>query len=144
MKMDLEIISQERHLLSEKIVSITAPTVHGEVTVLPEHVSLFTRLEAGELIIRTEKTESSFVISGGFMDVSHGKKVTILADSAIHSDEINLAKAQEAKRRAERMMADQGDQLDRRELIRIEAELKRSLWEIKIARKRGMGTVSSD
>ncbi|MFC1653459.1 ATP synthase F1 subunit epsilon [Patescibacteria group bacterium] len=133
-KITLQVVTQEKHLLTEIVDSVSAPTVMGEVTVLPHHISMFTRLDAGEIKYVKAGKEISYVISGGFMDVSGGKTITVMADSAIHSDKINVAKAEAAKRRAEELLQDKQSQ---RELLLAEADLRRAIMELKVARKRG-------
>lgn len=128
----LEIITQEKELLRDTVESISAPTQMGEVTILPHHLSLFTKLEPGEVKFTKSGKATSFVISGGFMDVSKGELVVILADSAIRSDQINIAKAEEAKKRAESMLK---EQQSKRDFMLAEAELRRAIMELKVARK---------
>lgn len=132
-KLNLEIITQESHLLNDSVDSVSVPTVLGEVTILPHHLSLFTKLEIGELTYKKAGDETRYVIAGGFMDVSGGKKVTILADAAIRSDKVNLAQAQAAKERAEKLMAEKTSD---RDFALAEAQLKKSLLELKVARRR--------
>lgn len=132
-KINLEIITQEKHLLSEVVDMVSAPTASGEVTILPHHISLFTKLDAGEIRYQKAGKEVSFVVSGGFMEVSGGNKITVLADSAISSSEINIAKAEAAKKRAEELLK---EKTSTRDMLLAEAELRRALMEIKVARKR--------
>ncbi|OGV93450.1 ATP synthase F1 subunit epsilon [Microgenomates group bacterium RIFCSPLOWO2_01_FULL_47_10] len=132
-KLTLQIITQESHLLTDIVDSVTAPTVMGEITILPHHISLFTRLDAGEVRYTKAGKEIDYVVSGGFMEVSGGNTVTILADSAIHADEINIAKAEAAKQRAESLLKEKTSQ---RDLLLAEADLRRAMMEIKVAKKR--------
>lgn len=133
-KLTLQIVTQEKHMLTETVGYVSAPTPQGEITILPHHISLFTKLDTGEVHYKIGEREISYVISGGFMDVSGGKTVTILANSAIHSDEISVAKAEAAKERAENILREKHSQ---REAILAEAELRRSIMELNIARKKG-------
>ena len=130
--LDIEIITQEKHLLSAEAESVTVSALEGEVTILPFHIPLFTKLNPGELVLKLHGSETRYVISGGFMDVSGGKSITILADSAIRSDEINLEKAQEARKNAEELMQNQDD---KKAYLLAEAQLRRALMEIKIHNK---------
>jgi F-type H+-transporting ATPase subunit epsilon len=138
-QLNLEIVTQEKHLLSIRCDAVTVPTVMGEVTILPHHLSLFTKLDAGELKYQRAGEAIGFVISGGFMDVSGGKTVTILADSAIRSDKIDMAKAEAAKKRAEGLIA---EKQSRRDLLMAEADLRRAIMELKVARKQKLGSTN--
>ncbi|OGV91876.1 ATP synthase F1 subunit epsilon [Microgenomates group bacterium RIFCSPLOWO2_01_FULL_46_13] len=129
----LDIVTQEKHLLTETVDFVSAPTVLGEVTILPHHLSLFTKLDAGEIKYHKAGKLTSFVISGGFMDVSGGKKVVVLADSAIRSDLVTEAQAQEAIVRAKQTMKEKRSQ---QEFLQAEAQLRRSLMELRVARRR--------
>ena len=133
MPLTLSIVTQEKKLLEEEVDSVTAPTTEGEVTILPHHVPLFTKLQTGELLYKKNDKETSVVITDGFMDVGPQSKITIMVDSAIRSDDIDLLKAQEAKERAEALME---EKLDQRDFILAEAQLRQALMQIKAANKR--------
>jgi F-type H+-transporting ATPase subunit epsilon len=126
------VISQERELVSAEAEQITAPTTEGEVTILPGHIPLFSRLQTGELRYKKDNQESFFVVSKGFIDVGPDNVVTVLVDSAVDAREISVEKAEAAIKAAHETMAQSGDQ---RELMMAEASLKRALLEIKIAQK---------
>jgi len=128
----LTIVSQEKQLLSVKVESITAPASQGEVTILPDHISMFTRLDPGILIYRIGDEEHSFVVSNGFLDVHEGSSVTVIVDTATAARDISLVKAQQAIEAAKETMS---QTTDRRELLMAEASLKQAMLEIKIAQK---------
>ena len=113
---------------------VVAPAVLGEVAVLPNHVPLFTRLGAGEVTLTTKDQRQSFAVFGGFMDVNPEGRVTILADFAKRSVEIDLNAAQKAKEEAEKLMQ-QKQEYSEDEFARIETTLKQALFSIKIAEK---------
>ena len=131
-KLNLRVVSQERELITESVDSVTATTVDGEVTILAGHIPLFTKLQTGELVYRIDKTESSIVVSRGFLTVSPNNEVTIMADTAVHAREISEEKAQEAIAAANETLRTSDDQ---RERILAEASLRRALLEIKIAER---------
>jgi F-type H+-transporting ATPase subunit epsilon len=131
-KLHLTIISQDKQLLSTEVESITAPTVEGEITILPGHVPLLSKLQVGELRFRNNEEESSFVISRGFIDVRPDNTVQVMVDVATHEREISIEKAEAAMKAAHETMA---TTTDRRELLLAEASLKRTLLEIKVAQK---------
>lgn len=129
-KLQLTVVSQERQLLSEEVVSITAPTTEGEVTILPQHVPLFTQLQTGILTYKIGNQEEQFVVSKGFMNVGVDGAVTVMVDVAVHARDISLDKAEAAVKAAEATMSITED---RRELLMAEASLRLALLEIKVA-----------
>ena len=132
MKINLEILTPDKILIREEIDEITVPTTSGYITVLPEHVPLLTQVQSGEITIRNNGSVENFAITGGFMEVLENK-IKILGDYAVRSKDIEIAKAEEAKRRAERLM---NEKVSREDFAIAEAELRRSLLELKVARKR--------
>jgi F-type H+-transporting ATPase subunit epsilon len=105
MPLTLEIVTAERQVLAEDDVDmVIAPAVDGEVGILPHHAPLITVLQIGELRVKKGQDEQSIVIAGGFMEVLNNK-VTVLADAAERSEEIDLSAAEEARHRAEQSLA---------------------------------------
>jgi F-type H+-transporting ATPase subunit epsilon len=131
-QLQLEIISQEKHLLSKSVLQVTAPASVGEVTILPGHIPFFTRLNDGIVIIKTDSGEEDFAILGGFMDVGPDSTVTIMADAAFSADSINEAKALEAKKQAEIALEQKQSEIDFRQ---TEASLRKAILELKLARR---------
>ena len=130
--MILELVTPEKIVLSEEVDEVTVPTTTGEITVLPKHVGLVTQVSPGELIVRKSGKVEHFAITGGILEVSK-EKVVILGEHAIRADDIEVAKAEEAKRKAEQRMKERESEED---FATIEADLRRSLLELKVARKR--------
>ncbi|MBF6613901.1 MAG: F0F1 ATP synthase subunit epsilon [Chloroflexi bacterium] len=109
MALSLEVVTAERVVLTDdNIDMVIAPSVDGEVGILPHHAPLLTILQIGELRVRKGADEQSIVVAGGFIEVLHDK-VTVLADAAERSEEINIAAAEEARTRAEQDMANRGN-----------------------------------
>ena len=129
----LTVVSQESQLLKTNVDQITAPTADGEITILPNHIGLFTKLQTGELKYLIDNKEESLVISDGFLTVSPDSTVTIMVDTAKMARDISVQKAEEAVRSAKEAI--QASSKDRRELLMAEASLKRALLEIRIAQK---------
>jgi F-type H+-transporting ATPase subunit epsilon len=127
--MHLEIITAERVVLSDDVDQINAPTKDGRIGILPRHMPLLTILDAGELTIIKDGTETPFAVTGGFMEVLPNR-VTILADAADRADEIDEARAEEARRRAEQILQDHRSE---REMRLAEAELQKALVQLKVA-----------
>jgi F-type H+-transporting ATPase subunit epsilon len=91
-----------------------------------------TALQPGELLVRKGGEEFSIAISGGFLEV-RPDRIIILADAAERAEEVNLARAEEAKRRAEEELSRHPPEVD---ATRAEAALRRSLIRLKVAEKR--------
>ncbi len=128
----LSIITQEKKLLTTEVDSITAPASEGEVTILPGHIPLFTKLDHGELIYRKDGIEKPIAITSGFMDVRPNNEVVIMVDSATLAENIDLKKAQEAREQAKNIMQEKREEKD---FLIAEAQLRKALTEIKIHNK---------
>jgi len=130
-KIKFEIVSAERLVYSDEVDVVVAPGIDGQLGILPHHASLMTMLQPGELMVRKGTEEHSIFVSGGFLEV-RGDKVVILADAAERAEEIDIARAEAAKRRAGERIAEYPAHLDH---ARAEAALQRSLMRLKIAEK---------
>ena len=128
----LEIVTAERMVYSDEVSAVVAWGVEGQLGILPHHAPLMTMLQPGDLLIRKDKEEEYFAISGGFLEV-RPDKVIILADACERADEINIARAEEAKRRAQETMKAAPLSV---EAAAAEAALRRSLARLKVAEKR--------
>ena len=99
----VDIVTAERTVYSGEVEAIIAPGVEGQLGILPHHAPLMTILQAGELVVRKGGRDESLAISGGFLEV-RPDRVIILADSAERAEEIDVARAEAAKKRAEERM----------------------------------------
>jgi F-type H+-transporting ATPase subunit epsilon len=136
----LEIVTAEKMVFSDEVSALIAWGVEGQLGILPHHAPLMTMLQPGDLMIRKEKEEEYLVISGGFLEV-RPDKVIILADACERVDEIDIARAEEAKRRAQETM--KAAPLTA-EAASAEAALRRSLARLKVAerkKRRPPGTI---
>jgi F-type H+-transporting ATPase subunit epsilon len=131
----LEIVTQERQVLHTQVSSVSVTTAMGEVTILPDHIPLFTKLSTGELRYLDPETNEThyFAISGGFMDVGVDNHITVLADDALRADDINETLADQARKEAEEALK---NKTSRKEFMIAEASLRKALNELKIAQKR--------
>jgi F-type H+-transporting ATPase subunit epsilon len=129
-----EIVTQERVVYDQEVDMVIAPGSEGELGILPHHVPLLTALAAGELRLRVGNDESSFAIGGGCMEVQPDH-VTILATAAEQAEEIDIERAEAARKRAERLLRE-GPSSDPDQFKRIEAALRRSRVRLKVARRR--------
>jgi len=130
-KIKLEIITAEGVVYTGDVDIVVAPGVEGELGILPHHASLMTMLQPGELMLRKDGEEESMFVSGGFLEV-RGDRVMVLADVAERAEEIDIARAEAAKRRAEERIAQYPAHVDH---ARAEAALLRSMMRIKVAEK---------
>ena len=103
MPLHLEIVTPEKLAYADDVDSVQLPGSEGELGVLPHHAPLVSTLGVGELRIRKGGTEESFAIVGGFLQVLP-TKVVVLAETADMASEIDLEKAQEARREAEKAL----------------------------------------
>ncbi len=130
----LDIVTPERLAYSDTVDSVQLPGVEGELGVLPHHAPLVTMLGVGELRIRKSGAEESFAIVGGFLQV-RPDRVVVMAETADMASEIDLERAQEARREAERALegAVQADAVD---LSAARAALQTALLRIRVAERR--------
>jgi len=105
MKLHINVVTPEKTILDEDIDEVIIPTITGEITILPQHIPLLSQIAPGELTIKKGNATEHLVVVGGFLEVGNNI-ITILADHAVHAKNIILAKAQEAKERAEKAMKD--------------------------------------
>ena len=136
--MQLDIITPIKSVLSEEVDQITLSTESGEITILPNHVPLLTKVKPGELTIKKNNKPSFFAITGGFLEMKENK-ITILADYAIRAEDIEVAKAKEAQERAEKAMK---EKVSGRDFAQAEAQLTRAMLELHIAKRRRKVTPS--
>jgi F-type H+-transporting ATPase subunit epsilon len=99
----LEVVTPYRLVLSQEVEEMTAPGVKGEFGVLPGHTPFFTTLKIGEVMYRAGKEQGHMAVTWGFVEVLHDR-VTILAEAAELSPEIDVERAKLAKERAEKSL----------------------------------------
>jgi len=128
----LDIVTAERVVYSEDVDMIIAPGVEGQLGVLPHHAPLMTMLQPGELRIKKGGEELSLAISGGFFEV-RPDRVIVLTDAAERAEDIDIARAEEAKRRAQERLSHRAPEID---AARVEAALRRSLIRLKVVERR--------
>jgi len=119
----LDIVTAERVVFSEDVDVVLAPGVEGQLGVLPHHAPLMTILEPGELLVRKGGEEFFMAVSGGFLEV-RPDRIIVLADTAERAEEIDIARAEEAKQRAKQLLEEGIPDADR---ARAEAALRRAL-----------------
>jgi F-type H+-transporting ATPase subunit epsilon len=127
----LEIVTPEGKIYSEDVEMVTLPGVEGEMGIYPQHVPLMTQIAAGEVVARKGGQDSSLAVSEGFVEIT-GDHVAILADMAIRVENIDEAKVEEARRRAEARLA---EHLDDEQVATTHAALAYSLAQLKVKRR---------
>jgi len=129
-KLFLEVVTPQKAVVSEEVEIVVAPGSEGEFGALKGHTTFLTSLKMGMLRYKDATgKERLLFINGGFAEVLPNK-VTILAESAERRQEIDVARAQEAKARAEKRLSAKAADLD---VVRAEAALRRSIDRIKVA-----------
>ncbi len=137
MTFHFEIITPEKITFKDEVNEVTLPAKTGQITVLPNHVSLVTQIVPGEIIIRRHNTTEYLGVTGGFLEVENNK-ATLLSDYAVRSEEINVQKAIEAQKRAEALMKDAKEKSNDRDFAKAETAFLRAIMELKVAGKRKM------
>ena len=128
----LEIVTPEKMVFSGDVNVVLAWGVEGQLGILPHHAPLMTMLQPGDLLIRKDNEEENLTISGGFLEV-RPDKVVILADACERAEEIDEARAEAAKKRAQEALKEAKTVVD---AAAAEAALRRSLARLKAAQKR--------
>src|SRR5712691_4061472 len=132
----VEVVTAERELYNGEANLVSAPGSEGRLGILPRHAALLTTLAPGDLRIELNGAEEPLFVSGGFLVVSDDN-VTVLADTAEHAEEIDHARAEEARRRAQERLAQAQSNVERAEL---QAALERAIARLRVAelaRRRG-------
>lgn len=137
-KMNLQLVTPERSVLTEEVHSLSCPTSEGQITILPGHAPIISTLVSGELIARDENhNEHNIHVAGGFVQVQNNSEgqseIIILADAAEHHFEIDIERAEQAKLDAEQTLKEQN--LSDEEYAFAAVMLQRNLSRIHIARK---------
>jgi F-type H+-transporting ATPase subunit epsilon len=126
----LDIVTAERMVYYDNVDMVIAPGFEGQLGILPHHTPLMTTLLPGELRVKKGDEEVSLAISGGFLEV-RPDRVVVLADAAERAEEIDVERAEEARKRArERLSQELEPGIDG---ARVEAALRRSLARLKVA-----------
>jgi F-type H+-transporting ATPase subunit epsilon len=134
MPIRLEIVTGEHEVYSDDVDSVVAPGVDGEMGILPKHAALMTVLQPGELRVTKGGQEVLMAVTGGFLEVLP-HKITILADTAERAEDIDEARAEKARQRAQEYLAAaaRGDQID---VARAQAAMRRASVRLKVAQKK--------
>ena len=132
--LQVDIVSAEKQLYSGTAEMVVAPTVDGEVGILPRHSQLITQLRPGEVRVTLPNQEQpiSIYVSGGLLEVQPNH-VTVLSDTAVRAKDLDEAAALEARKRAEDALANSQSDVD---IAQAQALLAESIAQINLIRKR--------
>ena len=132
-KIELDVVTPERRVLSREVDSVVLPGELGYLGVLPGHAPLLTRLTVGELSFEAGGTTSRMAVCGGYAEVL-GHRVRVLADTCELDHEIDVARAERSRKRAEAELARKD--LSGREFELAEYRLKKALMRIQVHGRR--------
>ena len=127
----LEIVTPESKTYSEDVDMVTLPGVEGEMGIYPMHVPLMTQIKAGEIAVRKDGQDYFFAVGDGFVQIT-GDKVAVLTDMAIQADNIDEARAEEDRKRAEARLS---EKLTDEETASVQASLMHSLAQLHVKRR---------
>lgn len=130
-KLKLEIVTPDAQVFSDDVEMVTLPAVEGEMGIYPQHLPVLTEIVPGELIARKDGRDFFLAVGEGFVEVT-GERVAVMTDMAIRAENIDEARAEEARRRAEARLA---EQLDDEESALVSAALAHSLAQLKVKRR---------
>jgi F-type H+-transporting ATPase subunit epsilon len=131
-KLRVEMVTAEGRILSEEADFVRAPGLAGELGILPHHIPLMTPLRTGEVLVRDGNREEYLFVAGGFLEVLPDR-VVILADAAERAEEIDEARAEEARRKAQQLLEQRPPDLD---TATAAAALERAIFRLRIAELR--------
>jgi F-type H+-transporting ATPase subunit epsilon len=128
MTIHVDIVSAEEEIFSGPANMVSAPAEMGELGIMPRHTPLVTRMKPGEVKVQVEgKEDQFFFVSGGILEIQP-HVVTVLSDTAIRAKDLDEAAAEEAKRKAEELIADSKGDIDyakaQAELLEAVAQLR--------------------
>jgi F-type H+-transporting ATPase subunit epsilon len=127
----LEIVTPEAKTYSDDVDMVTLTGTEGEMGILPQHMPLMTQLVAGEIIAKKGMETIFLAVGDGFVQVT-GEKISVLTDMAIRAENIDEAKAEEARQRAEARLA---EKLTDEDAAMVSATLAHSLAQLKVKRR---------
>jgi F-type H+-transporting ATPase subunit epsilon len=128
----LEVVTPDATVYSAKVDMVTLTALDGEIGVLPHHVPLLTQMVPGEMIVRKEGRETSLAVGEGLVLVT-GDRVAVVTDMAVAAENIDEARAEEARQRAAARLR---DKISDEEVASVNAALARSLAQLKVKRRR--------
>ncbi len=133
--MQFELITPEKVILKQEIDELVVQTAQGQITILPHHTQLLTKVLPGEMTVKSGGKEMFLAVTGGFLEVNNGQ-ITLLADYAVRSEEIEVEKALKAQERAKEVLKKKEEGISDRDFALAQGDLRRSILELQVANKR--------
>jgi F-type H+-transporting ATPase subunit epsilon len=127
----LEIVTPDATVYSEDVEMVTLPGVEGQMGIYPQHVRLMTQLVPGELIVQKGGHDSFLAVGEGLVEITN-ERVAIVTDMAVPAENIDEAKAEEARQRAAARLR---EKLSSQEVASVNAALARSLAQLSVRRR---------
>lgn len=133
-KLKLSIVTPEGVVHQDEVDQVSIPTTTGQITVLPHHIPLVSRLDVGELaVVKGSGDPISIAVSGGIVEVRPGSEVYVMADNAERAEHIDLERANAARQRAEELLAQK--QVEDVDFARIQAMIEREMNRVRVSKK---------
>jgi F-type H+-transporting ATPase subunit epsilon len=132
--MQLDVVTPARLVVSRRVTEVMAPGSEGYFGVLPDHVPFLTTLKAGTLTYWTGREQRHIAVSRGYVEV-RADRVNVLADTAEPAEEIDVARAEQARERAERRLEEWATGSETVDFARAQAALHRALARLEVAGK---------
>lgn len=130
----LEVITPQKVIYQDNVDEVVVNTADGEIAILPEHISLMSRVIPGELVIKKSKGTQYLGVTSGFLQVEKNN-ATILADYAVRAEDVEVEKAIEAQKRAEDIIKNKAENVNQRDFANAQAELLKAMTELRVANK---------
>jgi len=127
-----QVVTPTAVVYSQDVHMVTLPAVEGQIGIYPHHVPLLTRIVPGEVIITKNGQDEFLAIGGGLVEIT-GESVAIVTDMAVAAKDIDEAKAEEARQRAQTRL---NEKIENEEVATVNAMLARSLAQLKVKRRR--------
>lgn len=134
MSFHLAIVTPEKTIFSDTVGSVRLPGSDGEMGALEGHAALVTLIDPGELVYEKDGKMVNLAIGSGFVEVTQ-EQVNVLTDMAVGEEEIDEAKAEEARKRAEEQLASLGHDHDAEEMAHLQATLAKATAQLRLKRR---------
>lgn len=132
-KINFKIVTPEKTVYESGIDQATLPVLDGQITILPGHRSYIAALKPGEIMVKVDAKEVLMATSGGFIEFQNNTLI-VLADTAEHAEEIDVARAEQARLRAEEIKQEKGN-MDEMEYAKVAAAIEKESVRIRIGKK---------
>jgi F-type H+-transporting ATPase subunit epsilon len=130
----LEIVTPQAIVVAEDVEMVTLPAIEGEMGIYPQHVRLITQIVPGEIMATKDGQDRFLAVGEGLVEIS-GRRVAIVTDMAIPSEQIDEARVEEARQRAAARLS---EKISDEEVATVNASLARSLAQLQVKRRRRM------